>query len=109
MRSVYEEMDWADVAAVSVLARTFGVTPREWLAQLDMWGLNNICAAGIREGAWMAREGELIARAEVAERLVEAARSRLFWLADFMTEHAYQEMASALAAPPRSVSKEEGS
>jgi hypothetical protein len=107
MRSTDDEMDWADVAAVGMLARKLGMTPREWLAQLDMFGLNNICAYGIREGARVVREGELIARAEVAERLVEAARGSLFWLADFMTEHAYQEMASALEAPPRFLSREE--
>jgi uncharacterized protein (UPF0276 family) len=75
MRSVYEEMDWADVAAVSVLARTFGVTPREWLAQLDMWGLNNICAAGIREGAWMERERCLEVCKHVDEHEHEGVRT----------------------------------
>lgn len=36
MRCMDDEMDWANVAAVSVLARKFGMTPREWLAQLDL-------------------------------------------------------------------------
>lgn len=44
---------------------------------------------------------EWIARAEEAERLVDAARRRLDCVAEGMTEHTYQELASTLEAPPR--------
>lgn len=44
---------------------------------------------------------EWIARAGEAERMVEAARRSLSSVAESMTEHAYQELASALEAHPR--------
>ncbi len=43
---------------------------------------------------------EWIARAGEAKRLVDAARRRLDCVAESMTEHAYQELASALESPP---------
>lgn len=44
---------------------------------------------------------EWIGRAGEAERMVEAARRSLSSVAEAMTEQAYQELASALEAPPR--------
>src|SRR5574343_970857 len=44
---------------------------------------------------------EFIGRAGEAERMVEAARRSLASVADHVTDHAYQELASALEAPPR--------
>ena len=44
---------------------------------------------------------EWIVRAGEAERMVEAARRSLSSVAESMTEHAYQELASALEAHPR--------
>ena len=44
---------------------------------------------------------EFIRRAGEAERMIEAARRSLSSVAESMTEHAYQELASALEAPPR--------
>lgn len=43
---------------------------------------------------------EFIGRAGEAERMVEAARRNLSSVAEAMTEHAYQELASALESPP---------
>lgn len=51
---------------------------------------------------------EFIARAGEAERTVEAARRRLSCVAETMSEHAYQELASALEAPPRIEGKTAG-
>ena len=48
---------------------------------------------------------EFIGRAGEAERMVEAARRSLASVADHMTEHAYQELASALESPPRIAGK----
>ena len=44
---------------------------------------------------------EFIGRAGEAKRMVEAARRILSSVAESMTEHAYQELASALESPPR--------
>ena len=55
---------------------------------------------GVRVGHLLDEMDEWIARTGEAERLVEAARSRLACVAESMTEHAYQELASALEAPP---------
>ena len=46
---------------------------------------------------------EFIGRAGEAERMVEAARRSLASVADHVTDHAYQELASALEAPPLNV------
>lgn len=43
-----------------------------------------------------------------AERMVEAARRSLSSVAEAMTEHAYQELASALESPPRIADKTAG-
>jgi chromosome segregation ATPase len=56
---------------------------------------------GARVGRLLDELDEWIARAGEAERTVEAARRSLFSVAESMTEHAYQELASALEAPPR--------
>ena len=48
---------------------------------------------------------EWIGRAGEAERMVEAARRSLSSVAESMTEHAYQELASALESPPRIAGK----
>ena len=51
---------------------------------------------------------EWIVRAGEAERMVEAARRILSSVAESMTEHAYQELASALESPPRIAGKTAG-
>ena len=51
---------------------------------------------------------EFIGRAGEAERMVEAARRSLSSVAESMTEHAYQELASALESPPRIAGKTAG-
>lgn len=51
---------------------------------------------------------EFIGRAGEAERMVEAARRSLSNIAESMTEHAYQELASALESPPRIAGKTAG-
>ena len=51
---------------------------------------------------------EFIGRAGEAERMVEAARRSLASVADHVTDHAYQELASALEAPPRIAGKTAG-
>lgn len=56
---------------------------------------------GVRVTHLLDEMDEWIARAGEAERLVDAARRRLDCVAESMTEHAYQELASALDAPPR--------
>lgn len=55
---------------------------------------------GVRVTHLLDEMDEWIARAGEAERLVDAARGRLACVAESMTEHAYQELASALEAPP---------
>ncbi len=56
---------------------------------------------GVRVTHLLDEMDEWIARAGEAERVVEAARRCLASIAESMTEHAYQELASALEAPPR--------
>lgn len=56
---------------------------------------------GARVGHLLDEMDEWIERAGEAERVVEAARRCLASIAESMTEHAYQELASALEAPPR--------
>lgn len=56
---------------------------------------------GARVGHLLDEMDEWIGRAGESERTVEAAQRRLACVADDMTEHAYQELASALEAPPR--------
>jgi hypothetical protein len=56
---------------------------------------------GERVGHLLDEIDEWIGRAGEAERMVEAARRSLSSVAESMTEHAYQELASALEAPPR--------
>ena len=56
---------------------------------------------GARVGHLLDEMDEWIGRAGEAERAVEAAQRRLACVADDMTEHAYQELASALESPPR--------
>jgi len=61
-----------------------------------------------RVSATLDEAEEFIGRAGEAERMVEAARRRLACVADDMTEHAYQELASALESPPRIAGKTAG-
>lgn len=56
---------------------------------------------GARVGHLLDEMDEWIARAGEAERMVEAARRSLSNVAESMTTHAYQELASALEAHPR--------
>lgn len=63
---------------------------------------------GARVGHLLDEMDEWIGRAGEAERAVEAAQRRLACVADDMTEHAYQELASALESPPRIAGKTAG-
>lgn len=63
---------------------------------------------GARVGHLLDEMDEWIGRAGEAERMVEAARRSLASVADHMTEHAYQELASALESPPRIAGKTAG-
>jgi len=56
---------------------------------------------GSRVSAALDEAEEFIGRAGEASHIVEAVRRCLDSIAESMTEHAYQEMASALEAPPR--------
>lgn len=60
---------------------------------------------GARVGHLLDEMDEWIARAGAAESLVEAAQRRLACVAESMSVHAYQELASALEAPPRIASR----
>lgn len=60
---------------------------------------------GERVGHLLDEMDEWIQRAGEAERLVEDARRSLSSVAEAMTEHAYQELASALESPPRIAGK----
>lgn len=55
---------------------------------------------GARVGHLLDEMDEWVARAGEAERVVEDARRILSSVAESITEHAYQELASALEAPP---------
>ena len=59
---------------------------------------------GARVGHLLDEMDEWIGRAGEAERMVESARRSLASVADHMTDHAYQELASALESPPASPS-----
>ena len=63
---------------------------------------------GARVGHLLDEMDEWIGRAGEAERMVEAARRILSSVAESMTEHAYQELASALESPPRIAGKTAG-
>lgn len=60
---------------------------------------------GERAGHLLDEMDEWIERAGEAERMVEDARRSLSSVAEAMTEHAYQELASALESPPRIAGK----
>jgi len=60
---------------------------------------------GERVGHLLDEMDEWIGRAGEAERMVEAARRSLSSVAESMTEHAYQELVSALESPPRIAGK----
>ena len=60
---------------------------------------------GVRVTHLLDEMDEWIGRAGEAERMVEAARRSLSSVAESMTEHAYQELASALESPPRIAGK----
>lgn len=63
---------------------------------------------GVRVAHLLDEMDEWIGRAGEAERMVEAARRSLSSVAESMTEHAYQELASALESPPRIAGKTAG-
>ncbi len=63
---------------------------------------------GARVGHLLDEMDEWIGRAGEAGRMVEAARRILSSVAESMTEHAYQELASALESPPRIAGKTAG-
>ena len=82
------------------LAKPEDMRLREVLEELDGRAVI-FDGLGARVGHLLDEMDEWIERAGEAERAVETARRRLACVADDMTEHAYQELASALEAPPR--------
>lgn len=82
------------------LAKPEDVRLREVLDALDGRAVI-IDGLGARVGHLLDEMDEWIGRAGEAERMVDDARRSLFSVAESMTEHAYQELASALESPPR--------
>jgi hypothetical protein len=89
------------------LAKPEDVRLREVLDALDGRAVI-IDGLGARVGHLLDEMDEWIGRAGEAERTVEAARRSLSSVAEAMTEHAYQELASALESPPRIAGKTAG-
>ena len=86
------------------LAKPEDVRLREVLEELDGRAVI-FDGLGERVGHLLDEMDEWIGRAGEAERMVEAARRSLSSVAESMTEHAYQELASALESPPRIAGK----
>ena len=86
------------------LAKPEDMRLREVLEELDGRAVI-FDGLGERVGHLLDEMDEWIGRAGEAERMVEAARRSLSSVAESMTEHAYQELASALESPPRIAGK----
>ena len=100
LASQVESMAMRIESLAEELAKPEDVRLREVLDALDGRAVI-FDGLGARVGHLLDEMDEWIGRAGEAERAVETARRRLACVADDMTEHAYQELASALEAPPR--------
>ena len=99
LASQVESMAMRIESLAEELAKPEDVRLREVLDALDGRAVI-FDGLGARVGHLLDEMDEWIARAGEAERLVEDSRGRLACVAESMTEHAYQELASALEAPP---------
>ena len=104
LSSQVESMAMRIESLAEELAKPEDVRLREVLDALDGRAVI-IDGLGARVGHLLDEMDEWIGRAGEAERLVDAARRRLDCVAESMTEHAYQELASALESPPRIAGK----
>lgn len=100
LSSQVESMAMRIESLASELAKPEDVRLREVVDALDGRAVI-FDGLGARVGHLLDEMDEWIERAGEAERIVWAARCRLDSVGESMTEHAYQELASALEAPPR--------
>lgn len=107
LASQVESMAMRIESLAEELAKPEDVRLREVLDALDGRAVI-FDGLGERVGHLLDEMDEWIGRAGEAERAVEAAQRRLACVADDMTEHAYQELASALESPPRIAGKTAG-
>ncbi len=99
LSSQVESMSMRIESLAEELAKPEDVRLREVLDALDgRFPIFDSIAS--RVSAALDEAEEFIGRAGEAERMVEAARRNLSSVAEAMTEHAYQELASALESPP---------
>lgn len=107
LSSQVESMSMRIESLAEELAKPEDVRLREVLDALDgRFPIFDSVAS--RVSAALDEAEEFIGRAGEAERMVEAARRSLSSVAESMTEHAYQELASALESPPRIAGKTAG-
>ena len=100
LSSQVESMSMRIETLAEELAKPEDVRLREVLDALDGRAVI-FDGLGARVGHLLDEMDEWIGRAGEAERMVESARRSLASVADHMTDHAYQELASALESPPR--------
>ena len=104
LASQVESMAMRIESLAEELAKPEDVRLREVLDALDGRAVI-FDGLGARVGHLLDEMDEWIGRAGEAERMVDAARRILSSVAESMTEHAYQELASALESPPRIAGK----
>ena len=104
LASQVESMAMRIESLAEELAKPEDMRLREVLEELDGRAVI-FDGLGERVGHLLDEMDEWIGRAGEAERMVEAARRSLSSVAESMTEHAYQELASALESPPRIAGK----
>ena len=104
LASQVESMAMRIESLAEELAKPEDVRLREVIGALDGRAVI-FDGLGERVGHLLDEMDEWIERAGEAERLVEDARRSLSSVAEAMTEHAYQELASALESPPRIAGK----
>ena len=107
LASQVESMAMRIESLAEELAKPEDVRLREVLDALDGRAVI-FDGLGERVGHLLDEMDEWIERAGEAGRMVEAARRILSSVAESMTEHAYQELASALESPPRIAGKTAG-
>jgi hypothetical protein len=107
LASQVESMAMRIESLAEELAKPEDVRLREVLDALDGRAVI-FDGLGARVGHLLDEMDEWIGRAGEAGRMVEAARRILSSVAESMTEHAYQELASALESPPRIAGKTAG-
>ena len=107
LASQVESMAMRIESLAEELAKPEDVRLREVLDALDGRAVI-FDGLGARVGHLLDEMDEWIERAGEAERMVESARRSLASVADHMTDHAYQELASALESPPRIAGKTAG-